>query len=115
MLCSMLKNKYQNLSPIGEYESDRNLHFTSNYLRLFSLLILQVLRTRGDKNRMVLYNLINCNDTDFDSFIQQLEKTNQQHIIEVLNRVKTDIVLAQSQTSAKEINFSQGMIRIEIN
>ncbi|XP_071173539.1 uncharacterized protein [Mytilus edulis] len=67
----------------------------------------QVLRTRGDKNRMVLYNLINCNDTDFDSFIQQLEKTNQQHIIEVLNRVKTDIVLAQSQTSAKETNFSQ--------
>ncbi|CAC5381783.1 unnamed protein product [Mytilus coruscus] len=67
----------------------------------------QVLRTMGDKNRLVLHNLISCNDTDFDNFIQQLEKTNQQHIIEVLNRVKTDIVLAKSQSPAKEINFRQ--------
>lgn len=64
----------------------------------------------GDKNRLILHNLINCDDTDFDSFIQQLEKTKQQNIIEVLNRVKTDIVLAKSHFPAQEINFSQGML-----
>ena len=60
---------------------------------------------------MLLQELKDCSDTEYDDFLQSLEKSNQTNILNVLHHVKENVLSSRtsSNNAISNITFNTGI------